>query len=337
MVDKEAKSGLSLLIKAIILITKNDLMKNKATDRFQFIGKLFETGNQNQHHINKKVDAMKITMLGTAAIGYPFAFCNCENCTQARIHRGKSIRKRASMLINDDLLIDLGPDVQTAMTMYGKNMGKIKFLLQTHVHIDHFDEGLMISRIPYMAMQGHNRLEIFAHPTCLEIMSARVSQYENADLLSEKGQEKLKLHTTPLLAGNTVTFGNYKVKAIETTHDTIAGSLLFAIEENGKQILYATDTPALTEQALEQLSDWKLDMVIMDHTFGNVDYSFSHLNENLFLEQIHRLKSRGTIDDNTLIYGTHISHDGMPYHEISEQRAALHGYHIAYDGMEIQL
>ena len=52
---------------------------------------------------------MKITMLGTAAIGYPLTFCNCENCKQARIHKGKSIRKRASILINDDLtkIIDL--------------------------------------------------------------------------------------------------------------------------------------------------------------------------------------------------------------------------------------
>lgn len=27
---------------------------------------------------------MKITMLGTATIDYPLAFCNCENCNDAR-------------------------------------------------------------------------------------------------------------------------------------------------------------------------------------------------------------------------------------------------------------
>ena len=76
---------------------------------------------------------MKLTMLGTGAIGYPLAFCNCENCKLARKHKGKSIRKRASMLINDDLLIDLGPDVQTSMNMYNKDMGNIQYLLQTHM------------------------------------------------------------------------------------------------------------------------------------------------------------------------------------------------------------
>ena len=71
---------------------------------------------------------MKITMLGTGAIGYPLAFCNCENCRLAKIYRGKSIRKRASILINEDLIIDLGPDTQTAMAMYNKDMGKIRVL-----------------------------------------------------------------------------------------------------------------------------------------------------------------------------------------------------------------
>lgn len=280
---------------------------------------------------------MKITMLGTAAIGYPLAFCNCENCKLARIHKGKSIRKRASILINDDLMIDLGPDSQTSMTMYDKDMGKVKYLLQTHIHIDHFDEGLIISRIPYMAMKEHHKLEIFAHPKCLQIMSDRVSRYENADILTTEGQNKLNVHSNSIQAGEKMKFGIYTIKAIESMHDTISGSLLYVISSESKNVLYATDTPALTEEALEQLSEYKLDLVIMDHTFGNVDYSFSHLNEKMFLEQINCMRDRKIIGDSALIYGTHISHDGMPYHEMAESRAASMGYHIAYDGLEIEL
>lgn len=280
---------------------------------------------------------MKITMLGTAAIGYPLAFCNCENCKLARLHKGKSIRKRASILINDDLIIDLGPDTQTAMTMYEKDMGKIKYLLQTHIHTDHYDEGLLCTRIPYMGMKEHNKLEIYAHPNCLKIMSDRVNQYENADLISEEGSNKLNVHGNIINAGDTVEFGDYKVKAIETTHDIKHGSLLYVISQNNKNIFYATDTPALTNNALEQLKNVKLDLIIMDHTFGNVDYSFSHLNEKLFIEQIKILKEINCIDKNTKIYGTHISHDGMSYHEEIEQRAIFNGYNIAYDGMEIKI
>lgn len=280
---------------------------------------------------------MKLTMLGTAAIGYPLAFCNCDNCIQARIKKGKSIRKRAAILINDDLIIDLGPDAQTAMTMYDKDMGKIKYLLQTHIHTDHYDQGLLCTRIPYMAMQNHHKLEIYAHPTCLDIMSERVNQFENADLITDEGSNKLNVHSNVINAGDIVQFGNYEVKAIETTHDVKHGSLLYVVSEDNKNVFYATDTPALTENALLQLKDIKLDVVIMDHTFGNVDYSFSHLNEKLFIEQINKLKEIGCVTDETLIFGTHISHDGMSYHEAIEERAIKNGYHIAYDGMKLEI
>lgn len=280
---------------------------------------------------------MKITFLGTGAIGYPLAFCNCVNCKLARLHKGKSIRKRASLLVNEDLIIDLGPDCQTAMSMYDKDMGKIKYLLQTHIHSDHYDEEILITRIPYMAMKDENKLEIYAHPNCLKIMSDRVAMYEDADLFSEDGKEKLNACGYELNAGQKVKFGRYQVKAIETTHDEKHGSLLYVVTCGDKSIFYATDTKPLTDVALEQLSEFKLDMVIMDHTFGDVDYSFSHLNEKLFIEQIEKMKKLGIIDDNTKIYGTHISHEGLSYHEAIEKKAISNGYNIAYDGLEIEI
>lgn len=280
---------------------------------------------------------MKLTVLGSGAIGYPLAFCNCNYCKDARIHKGKSIRKRASLLINDDMIIDLCPDCQTAMTMYDKDMGKIKYLLQTHIHVDHFDEGLLVTRIPYMAMKNLSILQIFAHPTCLQIMSDRVAKIEKADLLTKEGQESLKVSGNSISAGEKVKIGKYAVKAIETTHDEKHGSLLFVVTEKDKSIFYATDTKPLTENALKQLSEYKLDVIIMDHTMGDVEYSYSHLNEKLFIEQLEKLRNLGIIDDNTKIYGTHISHEGIPYHEEAEKRAMSNGYHMAYDGLEIEV
>lgn len=280
---------------------------------------------------------MKITILGSGGIGYPLAFCNCENCVKAREKKGKSIRKRASILVNDDLLIDLSPDVQSAMCMYDKDMGKVKYLLQTHIHIDHFDEGLLITRIPHMASKKLEKLEIFAHPTCLKIMSDRISQYENADLITKEGQKKLNVHSNVVDQGQIIKFGNYKIKAIESKHDVIHGSLLYVITYENKNVLYATDTTELTKKALDELNEYKLDVVIMDHTFGDVDYSYSHLNEKLFIEQLNKMRKLDIIDDNTKIFGTHISHEGNRYHEFAEKRANKYGYHMAYDGLEIEI
>lgn len=109
------------------------------------------------------------------------------------------------------MIIDLDPDTQTAMTMYDKDMGKIKYLLKTHIHTDHYDEGLLCTRIPYMMMEWHNKLEIYSHPNCLNIMSQRVNAYENADLITEEGSNKLNVNSNPLTAGDIVEFGDYKV------------------------------------------------------------------------------------------------------------------------------
>ena len=58
---------------------------------------------------------MKILFLGTsAATSFPLAFCRCRVCEKARINKGKDIRKRSSVIINDDMLIDFGPDVVTS-------------------------------------------------------------------------------------------------------------------------------------------------------------------------------------------------------------------------------
>ena len=58
---------------------------------------------------------VKITFLGTAAAeGYPNPFCRCENCEGARKVGGRALRKRASALIDDQLLIDFGPDLLPA-------------------------------------------------------------------------------------------------------------------------------------------------------------------------------------------------------------------------------
>jgi len=280
---------------------------------------------------------MKITFLGTAAIGYPLSFCNCNNCQKAKQHRGKSLRKRASLLINDELLIDLGPDVQTAMMMYQKDMGNVKYLLQTHLHSDHYSEELLTSRIPYMTIKNQHILDIVAHPLCLQNMSDGISRYEKVDLLSEEGKKKLMVNPISIESGDKITLDSYQVKAICSTHDEKQGSLLYVVSYNNKHVFYATDTKELTEDAFNDLTEYKLDMIILDHTFGYTDYSFSHLNIPLFLEQLKKLKEKKIIDESTLIYGTHISHEGLSYHEEIEEDAIKNGYHIAYDGLEINI
>lgn len=50
---------------------------------------------------------MRITFLGTSAVtSCPVPFCQCKVCIRARMLGGRVFRKRSSVMINDDFLID---------------------------------------------------------------------------------------------------------------------------------------------------------------------------------------------------------------------------------------
>jgi phosphoribosyl 1,2-cyclic phosphate phosphodiesterase len=104
---------------------------------------------------------MKVTFLGTvAATAMPLPFCNCDVCKEAQKLKGKDIRKRASAVINEDLLIDLGPDSINDCYQYGADLSKIKYILQTHAHSDHFDAGHFITRHSEYATQHINPITL---------------------------------------------------------------------------------------------------------------------------------------------------------------------------------
>ena len=93
---------------------------------------------------------MELTFLGTAAAeGYPDPFCTCPNCEAARAEGGPSLRLHSSALINDDLLIDLGPHLIAASMRHGLRLNAIPYAIQTHPHNDHLDALTFFSRTTF--------------------------------------------------------------------------------------------------------------------------------------------------------------------------------------------
>ena len=130
---------------------------------------------------------MKIKLLGTAAAtSMPLGFCNCEVCKNSRKNGGKDIRKRASIVINDEMLIDLGPDSINACSMYGIDAGKIKYLLQTHSHSDHFDGGHFVTRWSEYRSENLTHLNIVCSRGTAQGMNHWIKENEpSLDLFDE--------------------------------------------------------------------------------------------------------------------------------------------------------
>ncbi len=282
---------------------------------------------------------MKVTFLGSgAATAMPLPFCSCEVCREARILGGKNIRRRASLVINDDLLIDLGPDSVAACGEYGIDLTKISYLLQTHAHSDHFDTGHLITRHPEYMGTTDNVLSIVATGKTLIAMDRMLKDEDgSADLHSPDFLNDLRLGLIPANVGEELTLGGYKITALDSHHDKNQDAVVYYIEKDGKNILYGTDMLMADEQFYDFLAEKELDILILDQTYGEGVNSGGHLDAGMIYDIIKKLRDIGGISEKTKIYGTHISHEGNFTHDKMEAIAMEHGYHIAYDGLIIEV
>lgn len=285
---------------------------------------------------------MKLTVLGTAAAtSVPLAFCSCPTCLTARARGGKDIRRRSSLLVNDDLLIDLGADTVIASMEFGCDLSKVRYWLQTHAHADHFDPGHLITRTADYGAEGVLPMTLYASPRTIAHMSNMLDEEEEgADLSDPAMLRALQLAVVPAHPGRPQMLGDYTVYAIPVLHDASVGSMIFALTDGTHALLYATDTPNFDDDVWSALRDTGLrfDCVLLDHTLGGDNLRCpTHLNAAQVRQIAYELHTRELVSPNSHIYATHISHEFNATHEELSHEAAKYGYKIAYDGMILTL
>lgn len=282
---------------------------------------------------------MIITFLGTAAANaYPEAFCRCDNCKRARELGGPSLRKRSSALINDDLLIDLGPDIMIAAFMHGCTLTSVRYCLQTHPHADHLDPSHFLSRSPAYGVVGAPFLHFYASAATAQRTAQLLEiDFAPASLLDPKIGESLNLRIHQIEPLQSFPVGPYNVTAFPANHDLEMESFLYAVESNGRSIFYGTDTAMLPEETWHSIHQHKLrfDLVILDHTYGLDEPGSDHLSAHQFIEHVARMRDSGLLTENARVFATHIAHEGNPVHPELAAFAAQHGYEIAYDGLTV--
>jgi phosphoribosyl 1,2-cyclic phosphate phosphodiesterase len=282
---------------------------------------------------------MLITFLGTAAANaYPEAFCQCPRCERARELGGPSLRKRSAALVNDDLLIDLGPDIMTASNMHGRPLTRVRHCLQTHAHADHLDTSHFLSRSPGYGVVGAPCLHFYASPASMRL-AARLLEADTApaSFLDPEVGEELNLALHPIEPLQSFTMGRYRVTALPANHDPATEPLLYAIEGKGRTVFYGADTAILPEETWQGFHQHKLqfDLVILDHTYGPDEPGSDHLSARQVAEHVARMREEGLLAPGARALATHIAHEGNPAHPELVRWAAGHGYEIAYDGLRV--
>lgn len=268
---------------------------------------------------------MKLLFLGTGAPeGNPSPFCDCENCQDVRKRKGRNIRLQASLLINNELLIDFGPDVTRTFNNYGISMAKLKWVLITHCHSDHFYGGNFFNRLIGPRTKPIADLHIYGPERIKEI---------SAEWVFKPEEQKVVFHV--IEPYRTFKLGKYKIKTFAITqNDKFAGKgMYYVIFEGKKTLLYAVDTYKLPEEDWQAMKGVLFDVVILDETFGYKDPpNKDHHNIPLYLDTIQRLEREGHTHKKTKFYTQHMSHHN-PAHDKLVKIMKKHRVNVPYDGL----
>lgn len=263
---------------------------------------------------------MKIRILGTAAAeAWPAIFCNCDTCKKVREVKGKNIRSRSSILIDETLMIDGSFDNFMHSLQNGVDFRKIKNVFFTHNHTDHFLK--------------NDYLDAFTSDLCI---------YGNEDvinsLLTYKDKPEVYTGINVINPYETVkTNDNHVVSTVKAEHSPDLTNQLNYIIKGDKTIAYLTDSGLYRdEKTWDYLKDFKFDAVISECTCGWLDFEpYYHQTFAGVLKARERFISMGCINENTPYYITHFSHNAKLLYEEMVEKAKPYNIEVCYDGMDI--
>ena len=295
---------------------------------------------------------MNLQFLGTAAAeGYPAIFCNCTNCNQARALGGRNMRYRSALLVNDDLLIDFGPDLMAAAQRFGRNLSRVTTTLVTHAHPDHFLlENAQMRRetftahvaVPTLHLFGPKEvIEAFPRPAELPAPSALPEISTWSKPAQEPGNTielaALRMRVTGVHAFERWQAGTYRCQAFRAHHAVGAlEALFYSIDDGQKAFLYASDTGPFPEDTWQALAGQAFDAIIMEETMGSGAYN-QHMGFEDFFQHVTRMREMSLLRPGGRLIATHFSHTSNPSHGELEAIFNPRGIEVAYDGLTLDL
>jgi adenosylcobinamide kinase / adenosylcobinamide-phosphate guanylyltransferase len=253
------------------------------------------------------VAAVEVTLLGTgAADGWPNAFCGCASCAVAR--NSGEIRSQSSALVDDVLLLDCGPETPRQAVRAGRSLARVRSILVTHAHPDHFDPAMLL----YRSWVTDTPLEVVGPAPVLDACEHWITP----------GDDRITL--TAVKAGQQLQVGAHLVTVLPARHAHPGTAVLYVVERDGRRLLYATDTGPLRQRDLEPLSGRPCDLVLLEETFGDRPVpAADHLNLRTFTDTVELMRQAGVVTASTDVVAIHLGHHNPPLRELTERLAAV--------------
>ena len=281
--------------------------------------------------------------LGTcAADGMPDPFCDCPICQDARANPAHR-RLRSMFLLDRKNLIDCSPDFNAACSIFGEDMMDLRNIFITHTHEDHCcfsNIGLLSMSMTRKNVPVDVYLSEGGYEMLMKLREVLGDTYRYFDAAGALDKGLARLH--PVKTYEPFEVDGYKIMAVETTHRVSERetAINYLFEKDGKKLLYACDTGIYPARSVEALRGAKIDVLVMESTWGNrTDTSTaSHLNCVAFLEMLEVFRQNEIIRPDTAIYATHINHKHDLDHDAMQawfDANSRQKVTVAWDGLSV--
>lgn len=269
---------------------------------------------------------MRLTLLGSAAAeGWPALFCVCPACREAARRGGRNLRRRTSYRIDDDTLVDLGPDCHWQSRAFGIDLAAVRRILFTHSHHDHLAPvELQWRRRGFSVVDG--RLDLYGNAAVFERLRRELSC----------PLEELAVDTHVLTPGQDVVAGRFTVTPLRAHHAGPGETALNLILHDGRSgLLIANDTGWWPDESWALAAGRRLDAAVIECTYLLKDPAerSHHLGAEASAAFRDRLVEIGALRPDGVAVVNHFSHNGLTLHEELCAWFEPRGIQVGYDGM----
>ncbi|HOJ20341.1 MAG TPA: MBL fold metallo-hydrolase [Armatimonadota bacterium] len=262
-----------------------------------------------------------------AAEAWPAIFCNCRCCQEAFARGGKEIRTRTTYHLGDTVHIDFGPDACTQMQRFRLPFDRLKHLLITHSHQDHWLPSELCYRRPgFSVVDEENILTVHGNARVREKLEAAVGD----------DFPFYRLRFEEVRPGRPIDLGDgMRAVPVPANHDRKEMCVFYLLQVGDRVLLQANDTGWFLDSAWEILRDYEIDIVVMDSTSGKIESREGHLGCRWVVALRDEMLAQGILKTEHRFIANHFSHNGGWLHTELEEYFAPHGIEVGYDGMRI--
>ena len=217
---------------------------------------------------------MKVLFMGTGAADWKI--------NERR--QNEFFRHLTSVRIDDDLMIDCSADTEDYLKMNGISLEKVKNLLITHSHIDHYSPD-----------------------TIGKLLDKSVTVWSEENTLSYISKDLPDIKLGKINLFEPIKVGDYEIIGVPANHsvaDKTQISLHYIIQKGEKTIFWGCDGAWFLNKSWSEIRKYKYDLVVLDGTLGEAkgDYRiFEHNNLQMICEISATMESQDLLKNNCKI------------------------------------